>query len=79
MPFSELELVVGKLVFEAEVLAAVSALVVGGVERVWSLDLGGHQAFTNTTTPAAYYCLSMRSKMISLFPERRSSLLKNVK
>ena len=40
MPFSELELVVGKLVFEAEVLAAVSALVVGGVERVWSLDLG---------------------------------------
>ena len=56
MPFSEFELVVGKLLFEAEVLAA-SALVVAGVERVWSLDLGGHQAFTITTTPAAYYCL----------------------
>ena len=41
VPFSELELVVGKLVFEAEVLAA-SALVVGGVERVWSLDLDRH-------------------------------------
>ena len=53
VPFSEFELVVGKLVFEAEVLAA-SALVVAGVERVWSLDLGGHQAFT---TPAAYCCL----------------------
>ena len=56
VPFSEFELVVGKLVFEAEVLAA-SALVVAGVERVWSLDLGGHQAFTSTTTPAAYCCL----------------------
>ena len=56
MPFSEFELVVGKLVFEAEVLAAASALVVGGVERVWSLDLGGHQAFTITTTSAAAYC-----------------------
>ena len=50
VPFSEFELVVGKLLFEAEVLAA-SALVVAGVERVWSLDLGGHQAFT---TSAAY-------------------------
>ena len=57
MPFSEFEQLVGKLVFEAEVLAAVSALVVGGVERVWSLDLGGHQAFTITTTSAAYCCL----------------------
>ena len=56
MPFSELEQLVGKLVFEAEVLAAVSALVVGGVQRVWSLDLDGHQAFTITTMPAAAYC-----------------------
>ena len=64
MPFSEFEQLVGKLVFEAEVLvfeaevlAAASALVVGGVERVWSLDLDGHQAFTITTMPAAYCCL----------------------
>ena len=56
MPFSELEQLVGKLVFEAEVLAA-SALVVDGVERVWSLDLDGPQAFTITTTSAAYCCL----------------------
>ena len=54
VPFSEFELVVGKLVFEAEVLAVASALMVAGVERVWSLDLGGHQAFTITTTPAVY-------------------------
>ena len=49
VPFSEFELVVGKLVFEADVLAVASALVVAGVERVWSLDLGGHQAFTITS------------------------------